>query len=573
MTAHAVDDQGVRDAFYAEPEAAELLGRLAELRRRLNAARRLVKNAIDPSLVELQRKTRALEQSLAELWQRRRPAIARLLAKGTGEEIDALIRKAEADLIGLRSMESVLRERLEPLEAEGQAMAVAAGAGEPAPADPTIDKTQRPGTPPAHRAGRARTSPLLASIERSLEAIRTMRSEFRKRFEEDLARSKDTEFDRLTEAKLRGDLERHKLMFGSVVDQLKQAQLVSDYTSITAQTLNPASVTTGRPLAAFVLVSALVFGCVLGVGCCFLADMLDARLRTLPEICKVLDLSVLGLIPQLTRKSKEMSAEFGLVSNVLPRSMIAESYKSIRTKVESHRRSGSVRVIMIASPHSGDGKSTMASNLGISLAHAGRKVLLIDGDLRRPTQHRIFSLSRDRGLVQILKDLPPMEFVVQPTPIENLDFIGAGPEVANPAELLASPRLGEFLTRAREDYDVVLIDSSPLLAVTDPSVIAATVDGILLVVSASRIRRHEAEQTMELLRALGTPVLGVVLNGITRTPSCYGYSYGYGYGYGNGTGHGYGQVYGSQESQVAPRSLEESPSAEGGRGNGVPLPR
>jgi Mrp family chromosome partitioning ATPase len=132
---------------------------------------------------------------------------------------------------------------------------------------------------------------------------------------------------------------------------------------------------------------------------------------------------------------------------------------------------------------------------------------------------------------------------VQPSPVANLDALTAGQHVSNPAELLASERLGQLIEEVRSRYDIVIFDTSPLLAVTDPWIISAVVDGILLVVQLGSTRRQDLERTMEVLRTLGAPVLGVVANGVTREQVGYGLT-GYPYGY----GYGYGQPYGSYGS-------------------------
>ena len=125
----------------------------------------------------------------------------------------------------------------------------------------------------------------------------------------------------------------------------------------------------------------------------------------------------------------------------------------------------------------------------------------------------------------------PFLKAVQQTAIENLDFLAAGAEVSNPAELLATDRLGALVSELRQAYDLVLVDTSPLLAVTDPSIIAVVMDAILLVVRAAVTRRPDAERSQDLLKALETPVLGLVINGINAGRGRYGYGYGYGYGY------------------------------------------
>ena len=193
----------------------------------------------------------------------------------------------------------------------------------------------------------------------------------------------------------------------------------------------------------------------------------------------------------------------------------------------------------------GDGKTTTASNLAITLANTGRRVLLIDGDLRKPSLHRMFDVPREGGFADALLSRESIERLVQPTFVNNLDLLTTGHDVSNPAELLASDRLGEVFKELTSLYDMVLIDSSPLLVVTDPSIIAAVADGIILVVRISSTRRHDLEVTNDMLRTLGVPVFGMVINGVTRDEVGYGYGYGYGYGgYGYG-GYGYGRKNGS----------------------------
>ncbi len=184
-------------------------------------------------------------------------------------------------------------------------------------------------------------------------------------------------------------------------------------------------------------------------------------------------------------------------------------------------------MILVTSPTAREGKSSTASNLSISLAHAGRKVLLIDADLRCPSQHAGYDLRLSPGFTQVLKDVLPFDRVVQPTPVENLELLAAGLDVSNPAELLASPRLASFLEETRRNYDVIVIDSSPLLLVTDPLIIAALADGVILVVDGTRIRVREAARAAEMLQAR-VSVLGVLVNGFDnwwRQTARYPYAY------------------------------------------------
>ena len=247
---------------------------------------------------------------------------------------------------------------------------------------------------------------------------------------------------------------------------------------------------------------------------------------------------MLGVVPLLSL-GQQGHVKIALFSHAKPRSGLAETYKSIRTRIELLRRNWEGKVFMVTSPQTADGKSTIASNLAICMAQSGRKVLLIDADLRRPSQHTLHGLPRSPGLTEVLNDQMPFHQAVQQTEIDNLDFLAAGAEVSYPAELLATDRLGTLLRELRQAYDLVLLDTSPLLVVTDPSVIAVVIDGILLIVRAAVTRRLDAERSQDLLKALETPVLGLVINGINPGQVGYGYLYGYGaYGRASSSGNG-----------------------------------
>lgn len=565
-SSRTVSDTEVVRVFSAEPETTRLFADLRSARARLASAERLIRRPGDPVLAVASQRVRQLERELDQRQRQRRPELLDQLARQAMAEEGEATRKAEADLIALRAKEAALREtrarlrsdHLRQLRQEQQRLSRMHG-----PQHATVRRLQEQiakieGTP-GDAPGRPEDGPvrtLLESVQRSLGSLEAMRAEIQSRFEQDLAEAKKTEIITLTESNLRNNLERQRIRFNSVVDQLKQAQVVTDFGSVTAQTLNPPAARTIRPPKVSILLAALVFGCGLGGGMAFLADLLDARIRSLAEMRRALGLPTLGVVPQLRREQHEAIGEIGLIGLAMPRSILSESYKSIRTSLEFLRRKQDVRVLLVTSPQSGDGKSTTASNLAITLALAGRKVLLVDADLRRPSQHRIYNLGRDRGLTQVLKDLMPFSRAVQPTPVENLDLLAVGPEVSNPAELLASGRLDEFLREVRQVYDLVILDSSPLLAVTDPSIIAAAVDGIILVARSSVTRRHEAERTAELLKILGIPVLGSVINGVTCEQA------GYGYGDGYGTDGASSPRRGIENSACAPRAERVNGTAD-----------
>jgi capsular exopolysaccharide synthesis family protein len=361
---------------------------------------------------------------------------------------------------------------------------------------------------------------LLESTERSLKSVEAMRDRIKEQFDSDLVIARKTEIDLLAEASMRNNLERQRVLFNTVVDQLKQAKLVGDYSTIRSEIIAPASALPSpvRPLVGLTLALALVVGGAFGAGAALVSDLLDPRLRSPDEVRRVLRFPLLGQVPRLPDSPVPGAGPAGLISHVMPRSPTAESFKVVRANLDLSRRNQGVRVVLVTGPRSGEGKSTVASNLALCLAQVGRRVLLVDADLRRPVQHEIHGLRREGGLAQLLRELMPLERIVQATPIKNLEVITSGSEAPNPAELLSSPVLQEFLNRVRDDYDTVVIDSPSLLAVADPAILGGLVDGIVLVVRVAETKRDDAARSVEVLKGLGTPVLGVLINGTGSEP-------------------------------------------------------
>jgi len=373
------------------------------------------------------------------------------------------------------------------------------------------------------------TRDLLGAIEQSLASVKAMRAEVAGRLQADQAEAKQAETVRFADSNLRAGLERHRALFNSVVEQLKQAQFVSDFGTITTQTLEPSNAPPEpvRPMVALTLLVATTLGAGIGLAAAVASDHLDQRLHSTAEIREALGLPQIGLITQVRPGEGDPSGNNGLISHTQPLGSQAEAYRAIRTHFELARRHHHIGVLLVTSPLAGDGKSTTASNLAICLAQAGRKVLLVDADLRRPTQGQVHGLGSDRGLVQVLRDGLAARQVAAPTIVRGLDLIPAGAGASNPADLLTSSRLAEFLAEVRDDYDVVVVDTPPILSVTDAAIVGALVDGIVLVVNATTLCRSHAERAMEMLRAIEKPVLGAVINRASQDRQAPSYGYGY----------------------------------------------
>jgi capsular exopolysaccharide synthesis family protein len=515
--AGSVDESQVARLFYADPEVAALQKELAVVQSRRDEAARVTRSPSDPVRRRLDGDVRELQQQIDRLWRERRPQLVASL-QGWADEA----REVEAGLHGLEAREQALRTRAAELRAEQAAALgrererVAAQRGASDPRVVALDERIAALGQAREGSGPGSAQSLVESLALSLKAIEAMQAELQEHMTQDLATSRASEVRLLEGENLRKNLERQQALFDSVTAQLKQAQLGSDYESVSAQLIAPPSAGSTRPQLAFILALAVFAGCVLGGGAAFVADLLDPRVRTPNEVRAIFGAPLLAVLPQLPPDRLLGADELALLCHREPRSLPAEAFRSARTSIEFLRRNRDIQVLLVSSPSPGDGKTTSASNLAISLAQAGRRVLLIDGDLRKPSLHAIYGLDRDRGLTRILRDGLSCAEVVQPTAVANLDLITSGPHVPNPAEQLASDRFGTLLSELRIRYDVILIDSSPLLVVTDPSIITATADAMLLVVRIEDARRQDAERTIDLLRTLGTPVLGTVINGVSR---------------------------------------------------------
>jgi capsular exopolysaccharide synthesis family protein len=228
------------------------------------------------------------------------------------------------------------------------------------------------------------------------------------------------------------------------------------------------------------------------------------------------------------RDGKEKSA--GLVAYTEPKSAAAEAFRSLRTNIQFASPDKPVHTILATSTRPDDGKSTTIANLAITFAAAGSPTVLVDCDLRRPHVHQIFNLSNETGLTTLVSEMvraagdgASAKLPLLETQVPNLKVLTSGPVPPNPAEILASQRMAEILALLRNSAEYVLIDTPPIIAVTDAAVLAPRVDGVLLVVNAGKTRRDLALKARDMLRQVNANLLGVVLNNATIDKSAYEY--------------------------------------------------
>jgi len=229
----------------------------------------------------------------------------------------------------------------------------------------------------------------------------------------------------------------------------------------------------------------------------------------------------------MAKKKRLIELQRQLITIDNPRSPITEQYRTLRTNIEFSSVDKEYKTIVVTSSSPAEGKSTTVANLAVTFAQQGKKVLLIDADLRKPTVHYTFNLKNVRGLTNVLTKQTILTDSVQSTEVEHLSVLTCGPIPPNPAELLGSEAMSLFIETAKAQFDVVLFDTPPVLAVTDAQILANKVDGSILVISSGNTEQDAARKSKDLLESAKANIIGVVLNRKKAKDSQYYYYYGH----------------------------------------------
>ena len=295
--------------------------------------------------------------------------------------------------------------------------------------------------------------------------------------------------------------------------------------AVRATTLAPAPVplVASSPKLLRNLALGLTIGLLAGFGLALLRHVLDTKVRSEADVRVLTDSSILGVIG-----FDDAVPDHPVILRDDPRSAAAEAVRRLRTNLQFVDVAERSRSIVISSSVPGEGKTTTAINLAVSLADAGSRVLLIDADLRRPAVAEYLGLESGAGLTTVLIGRADVEDVVQPWGDSTLDVLAAGQIPPNPSELLGSTAMRTLLGRLTETYDTVIIDSPPVLPVTDAAVLGRQAGGVLLVAGVDRIHRPQLKETLESLDTAGSHLLGLVINKIARREvASYAYDRGY----------------------------------------------
>ncbi len=279
----------------------------------------------------------------------------------------------------------------------------------------------------------------------------------------------------------------------------------------------------------YVLV-AVVFGMTLAAGAAYLSEFLDDTVKDAKDIQARFDIPTLGAVPKLPEGDKAPERKLIMVHE--SQQPAAEAYRTLRTNLQFAAVDSDLRLIQVTSPSPGEGKSVTAANLGAAIALSGKRVIILDGDLRRPTQHKLFGLINNVGLTSaLLGHFDSLEQLLRTTPVPNLRVITSGPLPPNPAELVGSKKMRTLLTQLQEHADIVILDSPPVMVVSDTTIMASYAEGVLLAVRPGHTRIEDLRRSINALQQVEAHLLGVLLNQVPLKNSGYYYDFGYKYGY------------------------------------------
>jgi capsular exopolysaccharide synthesis family protein len=322
----------------------------------------------------------------------------------------------------------------------------------------------------------------------------------------------------------KGRLEGQRLSYVQLLDRIQTGAVVEQQggAKILARAVQATEPVNKDPLRN--VLAGLAIGLVLGIALAFLREYLDDTIKTKDDLETASGLTVVGLIPSLPDWKNRDATQ--LVSMAQPGSPAAEAYRSVRTSVEFLGLDEPIGSLQVTSALAGEGKTTTLANLATTFARAGQRVIVLCCDMRRPRIHEFFGLTNRVGFTSVLLGDAPIAEAIQRVPGElPIGLVASGPRPPNPAELLASQRAVGIVEALDKRCDLLLIDSPPVLPVTDALVIAGLVDGVLIVGNSGSTTKRGMRRAVELLRQVDAPLIGGILNGV-RSKSEYAYVYG-----------------------------------------------
>jgi succinoglycan biosynthesis transport protein ExoP len=381
------------------------------------------------------------------------------------------------------------------------------------------------------------------AVEKDLAIVTREEAGERKLFEDSRKQAVDLNMKEIEYHRLDRAREQNEKLFQALLSRMKEADVARMMRVNNIRVVDTASEPKGaiRPRTMVNLGIGVLAGLLLGIALGWGREQLDNSLKTPDDLEQRLGVTFLGLLPEMGEDGEQkggrkrrrrvtpslLSPE--LIVHEQPLSGIAEAARSIRTNLLFMNPDRPYRKLLVSSAAPSEGKTTVACSIAIALAQGGQRVCIVDCDLRRPRIHRIFDRAGDAGVTNVIVGNATVDEVVKPTAVANLWSVPAGPTPPNPADMLHSERFKKFLSDLSDRFDRVVIDSPPIVPVTDSAIISTLVDGTVFVVRAFSTTRHLGHQGLRALRDVDSPVVGAVLNAVNLNRREYNYYYQYYY--------------------------------------------
>ena len=382
-------------------------------------------------------------------------------------------------------------------------------------------------------------------VEQEVEvhSSRSRANEYKKLVDRMSARLTALPSQTLQFARLQRDLKLNENLYLTMKQKYEESRITEAGQMGKVRILDPAMVAQKvKPNKKVNLILGIIVGLGLGVGYAFLREFMDNTVKAVEQLERK-GLTVLGIIPDMhhqtggvikqpTTSPSRGGTEFRrrLITYEDPKSPISESYRSLRTNISYASVDKKIKSLLVSSPQPGEGKSTTTANLAIAFAQLRKRTLLIDADLRKPVQHNVFDQARGPGLSEYLVgEVEDINTIIHPTKVENLFIVTAGGLPPNPSELLGSARMSALVDQLEQEWDMVLFDSPPIVAVTDASMISGELDAIVMVVKAGQTDRAAVDRALDTIKNVKAPLIGVILNGANPETLAGKYSYYYSY--------------------------------------------
>jgi succinoglycan biosynthesis transport protein ExoP len=317
------------------------------------------------------------------------------------------------------------------------------------------------------------------------------------------------------------DAASNRQIFESLLQRTKETGISGELKTSNIRVIDAAEMPRSRksPNTLMNLLLGLFGGATSAVGLAFFFEYFDNRIKNPDEVKQHLGLPFIGMVPALFGKGFENP----LISNGVPANF-SESFRSVRTNLLFSSAEEGSRSVVITSTGPGEGKTAVATNVAVALAQAGQRVLIMDADMRKPRVHDVFNRAQEPGLSNVLAGKATSTEAVHTTAVPGLWVMPAGLLPPNPAELLGSNRFRDFMTALSQHFDWIIIDTPPVMAVTDSSVVAHLATGVLFVVGSEMTSRYAAQRALEQLEQARAKLIGVVLNKVDLQHNSYYYS-------------------------------------------------